>query len=115
MITILSALVSLLSFRVRSRAAYNLALQARLLCSRRSEFCIIVTNDAPRELLRRPNRRTRFGVGARSPCPTASLGSNGAQNPCIVHRIRGRSFIRLISNPHLRYSPASQFQNQFYF
>ena len=37
-------------------------MRERLLRARRSVFCIITTNVAPRELLWRPNKRTRFGM-----------------------------------------------------
>lgn len=47
------------------------------------------TNVAPHDLLWRPNRRTRFGVGPFS-FYTVSLGCNGVQNPCTVSRSEQR-------------------------
>ena len=51
---------------------------------------LIATNVAPRDVLWRPNRRTRFGVGGRSFFTTVSLGCNGVQNPCMVPRSQQR-------------------------
>ena len=79
---------------VRSRAANNLPMRERLLRFRRSVVCITATNVAPRELLWRPNKRTRFGVGARAPSGTSkspttvstlasritTIGATGYQN-----------------------------------
>jgi hypothetical protein len=61
----------------------HLPLQARLLQFRKWVVCIISMNVALRELLWRPNMRTRFGVGGRA---FLSLGCNGAKNPCMVPR-----------------------------